>query len=339
MGRRWPVGILFFVGFSVAALGVYPIFAQTPSPEFGDLASLDQGRALYLQNCASCHGNYEASAFGNIIGASLLDNAFVAAQSDADLIAFLRVGRPADHPDNRSKITMPALGGNPALTQTDLENLVVYLRALTSANLPALVGDVPPPLLAGSAYAWEGVADNFDSPLGMTHAGDGTGRLFILEQTGVVLVLQPDGTFSPFLDLTTLVPESVYHGGYTEQGLLGLAFAPDYAESGLFFVSYINRAGQTEIARYQVQADDPNRADPASAHIVLNVPQPYPDHNGGHIVFGPDGYLYLGLGDGGRPSEPNYFSQQPDLLLGKMLRLDGCLSLALPRTVGQSLCG
>jgi glucose/arabinose dehydrogenase len=114
----------------------------------------------------------------------------------------------------------------------------------------------------------------------------------------------------------------VFGGGYTERGLLGLAFHPNYAENGLFFVNYTNRSGNTEVVRYNVMADDPDQADPASATTLLTVTQPYANHNGGHLAFGPDGYLYIGLGDGGSGGDPQGNGQNRTALLGKMLRID-----------------
>ena len=167
------------------------------------------------------------------------------------------------------------------------------------------------------------VVDKLDSPINVVTSNDGTGRLFTVEQGGYILIVQ-DGEYlpEPFLDITTLLPDSVYHGAYTEQGLLGVAFHPNYAENGQFFVSYIDKQGDSVIARYNVMADNPNQADHTSEVKLIQVDQPFEDHNGGNIMFGPDGYLYIAFGDGGRPAQPNYFSQEPDLFLGKMVRID-----------------
>jgi glucose/arabinose dehydrogenase len=126
----------------------------------------------------------------------------------------------------------------------------------------------------------------------------------------------------PFLDVTDLLLLRVSQGIYTEQGLLGLAFHPDYEKNGIFFINYSNTQGDSVVARYRVMPDNPDRADPASGVILLTVDDPFEDHNGGDLVFGPDGYLYIGFGDGGRPAEPNYNSQDPQKYLGKMLRID-----------------
>jgi len=164
------------------------------------------------------------------------------------------------------------------------------------------------------------VASGFDQP---TWAGSPPGdstRLFVLEQTSaqIRIVLLGSGQVLPvpFLDLDSLVTDA---GG--ERGLLGLAFHRDYAGNGTFFVNYNDNSGATVIARYRVSAD-PNRADPASAQVVLTVAQPFANHNGGNLAFGPDGYLYIGLGDGGSANDPGNRAQNPGVLLGKMLRID-----------------
>jgi glucose/arabinose dehydrogenase len=121
---------------------------------------------------------------------------------------------------------------------------------------------------------------------------------------------------TPFLDIISLVNSSG-----SEQGLLGLAFHPRYSENGFFYVHYSDLNGDTAIARYQVSAD-PNVADPTTASMLLQIDQPYSNHNGGHLLFGPDGYLYIGMGDGGSGGDPHGNGQNPTALLGKMLRID-----------------
>jgi hypothetical protein len=152
----------------------------------------------------------------------------------------------------------------------------------------------------------------------LKHAGEGSGRLFVVEQAGRIRIIQ-NGELLPdsFLDIEPLV-----NSRGNEQGLLGLAFHPDYANNGLFFVNYTDVNGDTVVARYSVSADDPDRADPASAKIILQVDQPFANHNGGDLVFGPDGYLYIGLGDGGSAGDPQGNGQNLTALLGKMLRID-----------------
>lgn len=161
------------------------------------------------------------------------------------------------------------------------------------------------------------VAEGFESPTGIAQAGDGSGRLFILEQAGTIRIVEdtavPD---TPFLDLTDRVGSRA-----NEQGLLGLAFHPDYAENGDFFVHYSDLEGDTVIARFQV-SDDPNIADPGSEQIILQVDQPAANHNGGQLAFGPDGYLYIGLGDGGGGGDTYGNAQNLGTLLGSILRID-----------------
>ncbi len=164
-------------------------------------------------------------------------------------------------------------------------------------------------------------AGGFTRPLYATHAGDGSDRLFVVEQTGRIWIVQDGARVpEPFLDLSNVVTD--VGQGYSEQGLLGLAFHPDYADNGRFFVNYTDRRGNTAIAEYRVSADDPDRADPGSGQILLTAEQPYPNHNGGQIAFGPDGYLYIGLGDGGSGGDPQGNAQNTWTLLGKILRLD-----------------
>jgi glucose/arabinose dehydrogenase len=166
-------------------------------------------------------------------------------------------------------------------------------------------------------YRWVEVVRGLDRPIGLEAAGDGTGRLFILEQPGVVRILQEGQLLpQPFMDIRSWVGSSA-----NEQGLLGLAFHPRYVENGYFFLHYTDRSGDTVIARYRVSAD-PNRGDPATEQRLLQVDQPYANHNGGKIAFGPDGYLYIGLGDGGSGGDPQGHGQNRSTLLGALLRID-----------------
>jgi len=152
------------------------------------------------------------------------------------------------------------------------------------------------------------------APVAVTHAGDG--RLFVTLKEGLVVIWDGERILpEPFLDLRGKV------GLRFEQGLLSTAFPPDYAEHGAFYVDLTNTDGDTVIARFRVSAD-PNRADPDSRVDVLVIPQPGPIHNGGQLQFGPDGYLYVGMGDGGGMFDPACAALRTDTLLGKMLRLD-----------------
>ena len=172
-------------------------------------------------------------------------------------------------------------------------------------------------------YQLELVAEGFERPLYVTHAGDGTDRLFVVEQGGTIrVVVDGDVLSEPFLDIADRVSPEARGSGYTERGLLGLAFHPDYAQNGLFFVNYTDQAGSTVVARYTVSESDPNRADPDSEELLLLVPQPFANHNGGHIAFGPDGYLMVSLGDGGSGGDPQGNGQNLGTLLGTLLRID-----------------
>lgn len=167
------------------------------------------------------------------------------------------------------------------------------------------------------------VARGFSRPLYVTHAGDGSDRLFVVEQSGAIKIIDDGAVLNtPFLDVSGLISETATGGGYTEQGLLGLAFAPDYAATGVFYVNYTDRNGNSVIARYRVSEGDPNVADPTSAEQLLYLQQPYRNHNGGHMAFGPDGYLYVVFGDGGSGGDPEGNGQNLGTLLGTILRLD-----------------
>ncbi|HZI66746.1 MAG TPA: PQQ-dependent sugar dehydrogenase [Thermoanaerobaculia bacterium] len=167
----------------------------------------------------------------------------------------------------------------------------------------------------GPEIALEPLATGLAQPTAIAHAGDA--RLFLTLQRGRIVVFE-NGAVRPtaFLDVTPLV------SCCGERGLLGLAFHPRYAENGLFFVNYTNTGGNTVVARYRVSAADRNVADPSSAATLLTIAQPFANHNGGHLAFGPDGYLYVGMGDGGSGNDPMCAGQRDDTLLGKMLRID-----------------
>lgn len=184
--------------------------------------------------------------------------------------------------------------------------------------------DATPPTLS-----LQPVTTGLDQPVHLTHAGDGSGRLFVVEQPGRIRIVR-GGTLlpAPFLD----IGPRVLAGG--EQGLLSVAFHPRYATTGRFFVNYTRRPdGASVIAEYRVSAGHPDVADPASARELLVVPQPYSNHNGGLNLFGPDGFLYIGLGDGGSAGDPQNRAQNLGEVLGKLLRIDvdGGSPYAIPR--------
>ncbi|MBI3952289.1 MAG: PQQ-dependent sugar dehydrogenase [Acidobacteria bacterium] len=164
--------------------------------------------------------------------------------------------------------------------------------------------------------ALERVAGGLNQPLLVTHAGDGSGRLFIVEQVGRIRIVK-DGVLlpNPFLDIQSLV------SCCGEQGLLGLAFHPRYAENGLFYINYTDTRGDTIVARYAV-SDNADGASTRGVERLIFIDQPYSNHNGGHLAFGPDGFLYIGTGDGGAAGDPQNNGQNVQSSLGKLLRID-----------------
>lgn len=163
----------------------------------------------------------------------------------------------------------------------------------------------------------ESFASGFSSPIGIENAGDS--RLFIVERHGIIKIVNDEGVTNAtaFLNIDGRVTNN---GG--EQGLLGLAFHPDYITNGYFYVNYINNSGDTVVSRFSRDSNDSNIADSNSELILLTVDQPFSNHNGGDLAFGSDGYLYIALGDGGSANDPGNRSQNLTILLGKMLRID-----------------
>ncbi len=164
------------------------------------------------------------------------------------------------------------------------------------------------------------IASGLSKPVALAFApGDASGRLFVVEKTGTVRIMR-NGTIdpksTPFLDLAKRV------SGASEQGLLGLAFHPRYRENRRLYVNLTDRKGDTRVLELQASAADPDGVDPASERELLFVDQPYANHNGGNLAFGPDGLLYVGLGDGGAAGDPHGNGQNPKALLGKMLTLE-----------------
>lgn len=193
-------------------------------------------------------------------------------------------------------------------------SVIPTLPSPTSTPTPTALPSFPDP----AGYDWIPVVSGLELPVDIQNAGDESGRLFVVEKRGRILILQNDQLLpAPFLDI-----ENEVGSQGDEQGLLGLAFHPNYSSTGLFFVNYTDVNGNTVIARFHVSADDQNRADPASEVDLLHVDQPYTNHNGGGLAFGPDGYLYIGLGDGGSGGDPLGNGQNLQTLLGKLLRID-----------------
>jgi glucose/arabinose dehydrogenase len=159
----------------------------------------------------------------------------------------------------------------------------------------------------------------FNKPLDFQVPADGTNRTFVVEQGGVIKVVKDGSTASQsgiYLDISSKTNTSA-----GELGLLGLAFHPDYASNGLFYVYYTPTASESVLSRFSVSAD-PDEADPTSEDVLLRITQPYTNHNGGQLAFGPDGYLYIAVGDGGSGGDPKGNAQNLNILLGKILRID-----------------
>jgi len=209
---------------------------------------------------------------------------------------------------------------------TYIDTLTV--TALGAAGSPGRVIDT---LVISSAPAPPSlalVASGLSSPLFLTSPPGDNARLFIVEKTGRIRIVT-NGTLlaTPFLDISS----QVSNGG--EQGLLGLAFHPQYAQNGIFVVNYTNQSGDTRVSRFTVSAN-PDLADGGSEQVVLGVAQPFENHNGGMLAFGRDGYLYVGLGDGGSGGDPQGNGQDRTTLLGSILRLDidGAAPYTIPPT-------
>ena len=215
-------------------------------------------------------------------------------------------------------LTSPPASGTPtvaSLTQTSLPPTTISDTPIASQTSPtgtASSTTFPDP----NAYTWEQLPiSGLVRPVDLQP--DGSGRLFVIEKAGRIRIIENDQLIeTPFLDISD-------HVGSTgnEQGLLGLAFHPQYAQNGRFFVNYTDNNGDTVLARFQASSD-PNIADPNSEVKMLGIDQPFANHNGGVLAFGPDGYLYAGLGDGGSQGDPFGNAQNTGVLLGKILRLD-----------------
>ncbi len=187
-------------------------------------------------------------------------------------------------------------------------HLKLVLILLVFCHASTLAGEIDLQLTQVSTRS--GIVD-------IANAGDGSGRLFLVHQDGRIFILKNgDELASPFLDIRLKVGDQ-----FNEQGLLSMAFAPDYSGSGYFYVWYTDNSGDTVLERYRVSAD-PDHADAGSGQVVLMVSQPFANHNGGRLQFGPDGMLYLGIGDGGDGFDPQGNGQSGGTLLGKLVRID-----------------
>src|SRR6185503_10853238 len=183
---------------------------------------------------------------------------------------------------------------------------------------PSPTPSPPPSYPPLASVRLEAIASGLSSPIGITNAGDGSGRLFVNEQRGRIRVVEADGTLreAPFVDLS----DRILAGG--ERGLLGVAFHPDFATNGRLFVHYSRAGDGATVISELTAAPDHQSASAASERILITHDQPFANHNGGQIAFGPDGYLYIGLGDGGSQGDPSGNGQSIQTLLAKLLRID-----------------
>jgi glucose/arabinose dehydrogenase len=215
----------------------------------------------------------------------------------------------------------------PAIARRAAAALLIAL--LVGPATPAASGAVVP---ARIQLGLTRIATGLSRPLLVTDPGDGSGRLFVVEQTGGIRIIKAGRLLpAPFLDLSASV------SGGNEQGLLGLAFHPAYRSNGKLYVSYTDRTGTSIVREYRVSSSNPDRVDGASGRTLLRLRQPYANHNGGNIAFGPDGFLYVGFGDGGSAGDPGNRAQSLGTLLGKLLRIDvnrrtGTLPYGIPAT-------
>jgi glucose/arabinose dehydrogenase len=279
--------------------------------------------ALFLAACNGDDSSSQARATAAAMvgpeataGPSDTATAVTAGPSPSPIVPPTETARPAT-----ATRTSPTLSPSPAATSSP-EATATPSAAPTSTATPRAT----PAVTSTAALArdpatvvlqLEAVVGGLTSPSGIVTAGDGSGRLFILEQPGRIRIVD-DGRLldAPFLDMV----ERVTSRG-NEQGLLGLAFHPRFPENGRFFVNYTGANGNTVISSWSV-SQDPNRAETGSESLILGVEQPAANHNGGHLVFGPEGYLYIGLGDGGGGGDTYGNGQNGGTLLGAMLRLD-----------------
>jgi glucose/arabinose dehydrogenase len=229
-------------------------------------------------------------------------------------------------PENPTPTATPTETPTPTLTPTESATPTPTGTALPTETATATPTVTPtatasptftPTATPGPPIALTPVVSGLTQPVHIAHAGDGSGRIFVVEQGGRIRIVK-NGVLAatPFLDIADRV------SCCGERGVLSVAFPPGYAAKGHFYVDYTDKGGNTVVARYRLTAN-PDVADPASEQVVLTVSQPYANHNGGQLAFGPhDGYLYIGMGDGGSSGDPENRAQDPAELLGKLLRID-----------------
>jgi glucose/arabinose dehydrogenase len=188
---------------------------------------------------------------------------------------------------------------------------------VAAAALVALTTSVAAAAPTSAKIALQLRASGLSEPVYVTSARDGTGRLFIVEQTGRIKILKSGTVYtSPFLNIASQV------SGAEEQGLLGLAFDPHFTSNRKLYIDFTDVNGNTVIRQYRTSSTNPNLVATSSARTILKISQPYANHNGGMLAFGPDGYLYIGMGDGGSGGDPGNRAQSTGTLLGKILRIN-----------------
>lgn len=247
------------------------------------------------------------------------------------------IARPANPPlQSAHRFTLP---GAPCLSHDGKSILVPDIKAGTVVALPAQVpgapvDETPLPIETEVVFAdmkWSGWTDETPSgkviplrPIELTHANDQSGRIFVATQHGVVHVFPNDQAVKQtkvFLDIQEKVR---YNDATNEEGFLGLTFHPSYKANGEFFVFYTDKKGvhTNVVSRFRVSKDDPDRADPTSEEVLLRIDHRFWNHDGGTLIFGPDGYLYIAIGDGGAANDPDQNGQNLDTILAKIIRID-----------------
>jgi glucose/arabinose dehydrogenase len=241
--------------------------------------------------------------------ASFLLSACTAGTSSISATPLSNSGYPAP---GQAQSSPALLNPYPALSQGSNIVLATSPAVYTQTTQPKL-DSIPDP----SNYNWNPFASGFSRPTYLTTPDDGSGRLFVLEQAGIIRIIQSGQVLAgPFLDIR----DRVGMNG-NEQGLLGMVFHPHYTQNGYFYLDYTDQNAYTVIARFKVSSN-PNQADASSEKILLHIQQPFPNHKGGQLAFGPDGYLYIGMGDGGSQGDPLLNGQNRNVLLAKLLRID-----------------
>lgn len=286
---------LVLIGLSVLVSACSPVVSSTPSPESAVPQATSPSSATPTSPSRS--------------SATVVQTVTPPPTPTTELLGSTPVGTSTP----TIQMVSPTPAPSPASTSTPLPT-PTPISQLTP--LPTL-----PPATFPPGIVLEPVFTGFQAPVYVTHVGEdssGGSRLFVVEKAGRIYLVEDDVVqLAPFLDITDRVGSEG-----SEQGLLSVAFPPDFAASGLFYVDYTDRRGDTVIARYQLLAGDPRQADPNSEQRILQIDQPAANHNGGQLQFGPDGYLYIGMGDGGRAGDPWGNAQNPGVLLGKILRVN-----------------